>query len=402
MLLKSDLKILVNSQVISSDQVRSYVNRELVDQILNENSELIIITGLKRTGKKSVLYQLKNYYSDTAFYINFRHPGFYGFDQNDFFKLDEIIAAAESKILLFDGLTTMEGWQDYIRQKLDEGFRVVFTTSNAGVLNTEKGRSLTGRYISKVITPLSYDEFCSYNSQEWDESSVKDYMEKGGFFVPETNRDEFLGQLFDDIVVREIGLTNGIRDLRAFKRLSLHLLRHVGEMITANQLKNTLGIKTTTTAVDYLNYLEAGFLMYYVPKFSYSLRKQLVNPRKVYVADTGFVSVATFNIAEKTGQLLENLVFLYLQSKFTELFYFSENGYCDFIGFGKDQAKVAVQVCAKLEQDNLEQELNGLLEAMDFFGFKKGTLVTLSQADTFIRDDKTVHVVPFHQFATQK
>ena len=402
MLLKSDLKILVNSQVIPYDQVSFYVNRELVDQILNKNSELIIITGLKRTGKKSVLYQLKNYYSDAAFYVNFRHPGFYGFDQNDFFKLDEIVAAAESKILLFDGVTNMQGWQDYIRQKLDEGFLVVFTTSNAGVLNNEKGRSLTGRYISKVITPLSYDEFCSYNSLERDESSVKDYMEKGGFFVPETNRDEFLGQLFDDIVVREIGLTNGIRDLRAFKRLSLHLLRHVGEMITANQLKNTLGIKTTTTAVDYLNYLEAGFLMYYVPKFSYSLRKQLVNPRKVYVADTGFVSAATFNIAEKTGQLLENLVFLYLQSKFTELFYFSENGYCDFIGFGKDQAKVAVQVCAKLEQDNLEQELNGLLEAMDFFGFKKGTLVTLSQTDTFIRDDKTVHVLPFHQFATQK
>ncbi|WP_198152320.1 ATP-binding protein [Draconibacterium sediminis] len=369
---------------------------------MNEKSELVIIKGLKRTGKKSVLYQLKNHYSDAAFYVNFRHPGFYGFDQNDFFKLDEIIASVESKILLLDGVTTMEGWQDYIRQKLDEGFRVIFTTSNAGVLNNEKGRSLTGRYISRVITPLSYDEFCTYHSLERDESSVKDYMEKGGFFVPETNRDEFLGQLFDDIVVREIGLTNGIRDLRAFKRLSLHLLRHVGEMITANQLKNTLGIKTTTTVVDYLNFLETGFLMYYVPKFSYSLRKQLVNPRKVYVADTGFVSAATFNIADKTDQLLENLVFLYLQSKFTELFYFSEDGYCDFIGFGKDQAKVAVQVCANLEQDKLEQELNGLLEAMDFFGFKAGTLVTLNQTDTFIRGDKTVHVVPFHQFATQK
>ncbi|WP_303925721.1 ATP-binding protein [Draconibacterium sediminis] len=402
MILKSDLKILIDSQKNSSELINSYINRELVDQILNEKSELIIITGLKRTGKKSVLYQLKNHYSDAAFYINFRHPGFYGFDQNDFFKLDEIIASAESKILLFDGVTTMEGWQDYIRQKLDEGFRVIFTTSNSGVLNNEKGRSLTGRYISRVITPLSYDEFCAYHSLERDESSVLDYMAKGGFFVPETNRDDFLGQLFDDIVVREIGLTNGIRDLRAFKRLSLHLLRHVGEMITANQLKNTLGIKTTTTVVDYLNFLETGFLMYYVPKFSYSLRKQLVNPRKVYVADMGFVSAATFNIAEKSDQLLENLVFLYLQSKFTELFYFSEDGYCDFIGFGKDQAKIAVQVCANLEQDKLEQELNGLLEAMDFFDFKEGTLVTLSQTDTFIRGDKTVQVMPFHQFATQK
>lgn len=400
MILKSDLNILIDSQKIPYDKIGSYINRELVHQILNEKSELIIITGLKRTGKKSVLYQLKNRYSDDAFYVKFRHPGFYGFDRNDFFKLDEIIVSSESKILLFDGITSLEGWQDYIRQKLDEGFRVIFTTSNAGVLNNEKGRSLTGRYTSKVVTPLLYDEFCSFNSLEKNESSVMDYMAKGGFFVPETNREDFLGQLFDDIVVREIGIANGIRDLRAFKRLSLHLLRHVGEMITANQLKNILGIKTTTTAVDYLNFLEAGFLMYYVPKFSYSLRKQLVNPRKVYVADTGFVSAATFNITEKTDQLLENLVFLYLQSKCTELFYFSEDGYCDFIGFGKDQAKVAVQVCAKLEQDNLEQELNGLLEAMNFFDFKEGTLVTLNQTDTFIRDDKTVHVVPFYQFST--
>ncbi|MDX8337837.1 ATP-binding protein [Draconibacterium sp. IB214405] len=369
---------------------------------MNENNELIVITGLKRTGKKSVLFQLKNRYSDAAFYVNFRHPGFYGFDQNDFFKLDEIIASSGAKILLFESITSMDGWQDYIRQKLDEGFKVIFTTSNAAVLNNEKGRSLTGRYISRVITPLSYDEFCTYHSLARDENSVKDYIAKGGFFVPETNRDEFLGQLFDDIVVREIGLTNGIRDLRAFKRLSLHLLRHVGEMITANQIKNTLGIKTTTTAVDYLNYLESGLLMYYVPKFSYSLRKQLVNPRKVYVADTGFVSAATFNIAEKAGQLLENLVFLYLQSKYTELYYFSEDAYCDFIGFGKDQAKVAVQVCVTLEQDNLEREINGLLEAMEFFDFDEGTLVTLSQTDTFIRDDKTIQVVPFYEFATQK
>ncbi|HYQ56575.1 MAG TPA: ATP-binding protein [Draconibacterium sp.] len=402
MILKSDLKILIDSQKIPLDQISSYINRELVDQILDEESELIIITGLKRTGKKSVLYQLKKRYSDATFYANFRHPGFYGFDQNDFFKLDEIIASTESKILLLDGIATMEGWQDYIRQKLDDGFQVIFTTSNAGVLNNEKGRSLTGRYMSKVITPLSYNEFCSYHSLGRDENSVSDYMAKGGFFVPETSRDEFLGQLFDDIVVREIGITNGIRDLRAFKRLSLHLLRHVGEMITANQLKSILGIKTTTTAVDYLNFLEAGLLMYYLPKFSYSLRKQMVNPRKVYVADTGFVNAAIVNTDDKSDQLLENLVFLHLKSNYTELYYFSEDGHCDFIGFGKDQAKVAVQVCAKLEQDNLEFELNGLLEAMEFFDFKEGTLVTLNQTDTFIRYDKTIRVVPFYHFATQR
>ncbi|WP_297086024.1 ATP-binding protein [uncultured Draconibacterium sp.] len=365
-----------------------------------EKSELILLTGLKRTGKTSVLFQYANKFENDVLYLNFEHPGLYEFDRNDFFKLDEIIEQKNVKILLFDCITAIKGWSFYIKQKMDEGFKIVLTTSNTQVLNLEEGAGLTGRYIRRELMPLSFTEYCNFYTEEKNENTTVKYIEDGGYPEKCKQNDEYLSQLFDDIVVREIGINRGVRDLKSLKRLSLYLLRNVGELITANQLKGKLGIKTTTTVVDYLNYLEAGFLMHYVPKFSYSLRKQAINPRKVYIADTGFVSAAIFSVADKLDQLLENLVYLHLKRQNNEVYYFAEEGNtCDFIAFGKDKPQEAIQVCAHLEQDKLEQEVKGLTEAMDYFEFQEGTVVTLNQTDTFIRDNKTIQVIPFHQFA---
>ena len=38
--------------------------------------------------------------------------------------------------------------------------------------------------------------------------------------------------------------------------------------------------------MEHLSHLEAAYLFHFVPRFSYSLRKQMVNPGKVYAADT--------------------------------------------------------------------------------------------------------------------
>jgi len=399
MILKSVLFNIINSQQKLFFGKKLGVERDLNLNFEDENTQLIVINGIKRTGKRSFLFQLYKQHFQDVFYINFGHPGLYDFDQNDFFKLDEIIKAFGNTVLFFDEITELKGWQNYVRQKLDEGFRVVLTASNSQILNNDLALTLTGRYISKELLPFSFEEFCNFSQLEKDENAVLEYIKKGGFPASqEASNAEYLSQLFDDIVVREIGLRFGVRDSKSFKRLAMHLLLNVGELITGNQLKNTLGIKTATTAVDYLSYLEAGFLMFYMPKFSYSTRKQMINPRKVYVVDTGFVAANTFSVEGKMEQLLENLVFLKLRKQYAELYYFAEKYTCDFVVFGKDKAVKAVQVCCNLQQDNLEKELNGLFEAMDFFEFNEGTLVSMNQTDRFERNGKVVDVVPFYSF----
>ena len=52
-----------------------------------------------------------------------------------FTRLDNVILQSGAKTLFFDELQLVEGWEMYVRQKLDEGFKVIITGSNASLLS---------------------------------------------------------------------------------------------------------------------------------------------------------------------------------------------------------------------------------------------------------------------------
>jgi predicted AAA+ superfamily ATPase len=234
---------------------------------------------------------------------------------------------------------------------------------------------------------------------EYSEDTLKKYMETGGF--PEyvkTEDDDILHQLFEDILVRDIAVRYGVRDVKTLKRLALYLVSNVGNLVTGNKLRSLFGIGATSTVMEYFSYLEQTWLMHFIPKFSYSIRKQSVNPRKVYAIDNGLINVNSKSFSGDYGRILENLVFLYLRRNFKEIFYFSEKGECDFVTFDRGNVNDVIQVCYELNPDNLDRELNGLFEALSFFELNEGTIITLNQSDTFEREGLIARVVPCHEY----
>lgn len=400
MILKSELLRIVDLQQKSIKYDKSKINRELCEEILGGKFRLLIISGVQNSGKTNLLFQLKEEKFQSALYFNFAHPRFYNFDSNDLFKLDEIINDSGSKILFFDEVQKLSNWNQFVQQKLEDGFQLVVTAPDTHLFSNETDSGFTGFNKTLELFPFSLNEFCTFFSLDKNVESVNKYLTNGGFpgyLSGET--EEYLNQLFDDLLVRVIATKFGVRDLRSFKRLAMHLLSNVGKYITGNQLKLHLGIKTTSTVMEYLNYMEAGYLFYYLPKFSYSVRKQMINPRKVYAVDTGLVAANSGDFSELTGQLFENMVFLHLRKQVPELYYFSENHQCDFVVMKKNRVDKVVQVCVELKQDNLEKELNGIFEAMEFFELSVGTIVTMNQTDRFERNGRVVHVVPFHHYS---
>lgn len=63
---------------------------------------------------------------------------------------------------MFDEIQIIPELERYVRQKLDEGFKIVVTGSNASLLSRELGTKLTGRHITKELFPFSYNEFISH------------------------------------------------------------------------------------------------------------------------------------------------------------------------------------------------------------------------------------------------
>jgi len=87
------------------------------------------------------------------------------------------------------------------------------------------------------------------------------------------------------------------------------------------------------------------------------------------------IKAASASFTEDSGHKLENIIFWELRRKNYGLYYFNENSKeCDFIATENNEVKQIIQVCYKLTISNQDREINGLLEAMDFFDKPEGII----------------------------
>ena len=400
MILESTIEYMIAKQKLRLTLKDLGLERELVPATKSLSSHALVISGVRRCGKSTVLLQmLKRMDNEVVLFLNFDTPQLYGFSLLDFSRLDNIIDNQGPTILFFDELQLVEGWEMYVRQKLDEGFKVVITGSNASMLSKELGTRLTGRHISQELFPFSYREFLNFRGLAATKESLKTYLQTGGFpeFL-ENEDEEQLATLFEDVLNRDIVARYGIKDVKSLHRLALYLFSNIGNRITATKLKQPLSIKATTTVLSWFSHLELSYLISFLPMFSYSSKAQLINPRKIYAIDLGMVNVISNSITEDLGRKLENLIFLHLRRKYTELFYFDDKGECDFVAMQNSQVVELVQVCYELTPDNLKREKNGLLQAMRFFNQIKATIVTFSNSDLIKEDQYEIMVVPAFKY----
>jgi predicted AAA+ superfamily ATPase len=402
MILESAISKTIEQQEFRLTKKDTGLKRELIPAIKSLASHALIISGIRRCGKSTLLLQMMQSlnYSNILF-LNFDTPQLYGFNTGDFARLDKIIDKRKSSFLFFDEIQLIEGWEMYIRQKLDEDFKVIATGSNAHMLSQELGSRLTGRHITQELFPFSYSEFLAFTETTASANSLLAYLKQGGF--PEylkTGDEEQLNMLYDDILVRDIVARYGIKDAIGLKRLANYLLANIGNRITATKLKQPLSVGATSTVLNWLSHLELSYLFGFLPMFSYSSKAQLINPRKVYTIDTGLVDVLSLSKTEDKGRKLENMVYLHLKRQYNELYYFNNKGECDFVAFKNGKLKALIQVCLVLTPDNMDREVNGLLEAMKFFQVEKGVIVTFADLDRIDINGVCIKVIPAFEFLT--
>jgi len=401
MIKQSDLSAIVASQKERLGNTETGLERVLLRKLpANPGNHALIISGIRRCGKSTLLGQLIKDGIDDVFFVNFDTPKLYNFEMDDFGLLDIIIGENGSKRLFFDEIQVIKGWELYVRQKLDEGYQVVVTGSNASLLSRELGTKLTGRHITKELYPFSFLEFINYKQLDPCDGSFQQFLDIGGFpeYVKNNNSD-ILTALFDDILYRDIAVRYGIRDVKSLKRLLLYLVANVGNLVTATKLTQVLEMKSSATILDYFSFYEQSYLLGLMPKFSYSMRAQLVNPRKIYIIDNGLINAVSPSHSKDSGKKLENAVYWALRQQNKELHYFNETGFeCDFVVTRHHKVEELIQVCFDLTPDNSSREEKGLIDAMNYFKKSSSTIITFNQQDEIRRDGKQIHVVPAWQY----
>jgi predicted AAA+ superfamily ATPase len=180
----------------------------------------------------------------------------------------------------------------------------------------------------------------------------------------------------------------------------VYLVSNPAQKVSPSRLRQTTGVKSPTTVLEYISYFEAAYLVNLLPCFSWSVKAQSLAPKKVYIADPGIIKTSSVSFSGNKGALLENFIYNYLRSVTTDIFYYSDKngGECDFIVKPHEQPR-CIQSCWDITAEDQEREINGLLAAMDFFDQKEGTILTYNTSDIVLTAGKKINVLPTWKWA---
>ena len=372
------------------------------------NPFIIVISGMRRVGKSTLLSQIRDKYP--GYYLNFDDERLVNFKLEDFQVLQEIFLElfGKKEFFYFDEIQNIKGWERFVRRLHDEKKKVFVTGSNASMLSKELGTHLTGRYLEINLYPFSFLEFLRWKKEEINpkeyysvETKIKlkehfeEYLLSGG--LPEyliTQNKDYLRILYDNILYRDIIVRYGLTNERSLKELIYFVANNIAKRISFNSIKKVLQIGSSTTVKDYFGYFENSFLIFLLNRFDYSLKKQIYSDKKVYLIDTGLAVNLGFRISKDLGRLLENLVFIELKRRRKDIYFHSDRQECDFVLREGIKITAAIQVCAELNDDNREREIKGLLEALNQFKLIEGLNLTLEQSEEIVHDGKKIMVMP--------
>jgi uncharacterized protein len=341
MLEKEELLEIINKKYPSSITRLQYI-KKICSWM--ERKEIIIIKGIRRSGKSHIMYQLiKRLNNDNTFYINFDDFRFDKFLNTDLLEaIINLRNKSKKSYFFFDEIQRIKGFEKWLRTYYDKEDNIKFIVggSNISLMSPDMGTVLTGRNITFTVYPLSFSEFKSFSKEGFDS-----YLEFGGFpevvlEKDEVKKRELLEQYISDIISRDIISKYNLDNPRQLTALIKFFLSNPGTRISANKLGSQLGIDRTT-AKKYLSYVMDTFLIFEVPYFSYSAKTRYIGSRssKYYVIDNGFNTVST--IRKNKSLLFENLIALELIHQKKEIMYWLDNVEIDFVF-----DKTAIQVTA--------------------------------------------------------
>lgn len=404
MLTKETLKEVIISQRENLSRLELGTPREKQKETVIEDSFALIITGIRRCGKSTFLHQILKK-QKKGYYLNLEDPRLDGFELPDFNKAEEIMKElyGPGGTYFFDEIQNIDRWEKFIRYLIDKKERIIITCSNASLLSRELGTKLTGRHIQIEMFPFSFSEFLDMKKEKPSIHSFEEYLHKGGF--PEYLKKEnpaILNELLSDVVMKDIAVRFGIKNTSILNKIAIYLISNTGKEFSYNSIKKMLEIKSVQSVIDYVSYFENAYLLFTIPRFSYSYKQQQISPKKAYSIDNGFSYNNSASFSKDRGKMLENAVFLGLRRKFKNIFYFQEKNECDFVIKEKDKITRAIQVCLDLNEETKKREIKGLLAALKEFKLKEGLILTLNQDDKFTIEGKKITAMPVWKWLPQK
>ena len=247
-------------------KIRPFINTDLIK----------VLTGIRRSGKSTMLDLIKDELlkmgvsPDQFICINFEDLSNNRIIDPQLFHdeiLQQIRADRRKKYLFLDEIQELTGWEKAVNSlRTNSSCDIYLTGSNATLLSGELAPFQAGRYVEINVFPFSFKEFLvSYQQQEPETSVGKSflhYLKLGGFpFLAKLGYDEtasqqYLRDVFNSVVLKDIVKRNNIRDVDMLERLIGYVLANIGQPFSATSIsKFFLNERRKIAPETILNYL---------------------------------------------------------------------------------------------------------------------------------------------------
>lgn len=350
---------------------------------MNQNI-IKVITGIRRSGKsvmleliqKELIQQGINEKYFVSINLESRNNPFENTVDGIYDYIKKFVSQVNHKVyLFFDEIQELENWETMINAiMIDFDTDIYITGSNAKLLSGELATYLAGRYIEVKIYPFSYKEILSLYPNMNKTEIFQIYLIRGGmpflynFAVDDRSAMQYLSDIYDSIILKDIAARNKVRDIDLLKRMIQYFIANIGNTFSSSNiskyLKSELRSVSTETIYNYIDYCKTACFLHLVPREDVMGKKLLQFQEKIYIADHGIREAVFGNNMRDINQTLENIVFMELLRRGYEVrIGKSGNNEVDFVAL-TGNSRIYVQVSYLLaSEDTMNREFS-VLEAI--------------------------------------
>lgn len=363
------------------------IEREIYSKIkpVIASPEAIIITGMRRVGKTTLLHYLSdNIKSENKIFLDLENPiNQKYFEEKNYEKILDTfkflgLKTKEKGYVFLDEIQFVRNIPSVIKYLIDH-YKIKFFLSGSAsfYLKNLFSESLAGRKYIFELFPLSFREFLALKNVKIvvpEEKKIisrpifeeinryyDEYLFYGGF--PGVAQKESieekkmaLQEIFSSYFQLEVAQLGDFRKINIIRDLMFLLMERIGSKIDVQKLSRELGI-SRDTIVNYLSFLENTYFIRIIRPFSRSRDIEIRHIPKFYLCDTGLINQFA-RVSE--GSLFENAIFLALKERGMVNYYQRKSGAeIDFILNKKEayEVKISANETDLRKLSNLSKDL---------------------------------------------
>ena len=297
----------------------SYFPRNIENKLkgLAKSYPVLVISGPRQSGKSTLVKHL---------FPNHVYTNLENIDERMMAKEDprSFLEKFNKKSVIIDEVQQVPSLFSYIQGIVDEKkqkAQFILTGSSGLDLLEGTSQSLAGRAAIFQLLPLCLEEFISYKKS----FCLEEILFSGGY--PSIHFDhqpicDWYQDYCQNYLERDVRRITAVKDLGTFQLFLKMCAARCGQIINYSSFANDCGI-TPNTAKEWINVLEASFIIFKLNPYYKNYSKRLIKSPKLYFYDTGVACSLLGITSSKTlithsarGGIFESWIISEIKKKF--------------------------------------------------------------------------------------